>query len=332
MRESRKQRTEVPPTIAARLQFHSDRTCCVCRVPGKPTQIHHLDGNPANHAPSNLALLCLDCHNATLVQGGFGRKLDTDQIVLYRDDWYQRVGRRRVESEPHKAPLTDTADGDMQMALSLAEVYREAKRYDSLALHYHGLANHELRDKYIELALQDDPSDSSVVFFRTLQGKHHLIPKGTVKRLLAFHTKHKNWLDRGRVYKALGMKREAARDYIKGLADALLTRRNTFSTAFYVKEFVEDGLLDDLFMLAYQEAERKKDLWWQVRALEELGWYKERDELVLKHKRSILRKKEPLLLQLLARVTGDTKTYVAVEKSMIEPPAEQKKRRRPTNT
>jgi len=74
-RRPKKERTEIPRGVAARIQFLSDRTCCVCRTPDKPIQIHHLDEKPSNHTEENLALLCLDCHDKTMIRGGFGRKL-----------------------------------------------------------------------------------------------------------------------------------------------------------------------------------------------------------------------------------------------------------------
>ena len=91
-----KQRTGIPPDVAADVLFRSDRMCCVCRNRGRPVQIHQLDENPSNHSPDNLAVLCFDCHRDTQVKGGFDRKLEAQQIVLYRNDWYDHVGRRRA--------------------------------------------------------------------------------------------------------------------------------------------------------------------------------------------------------------------------------------------
>lgn len=90
-----KTRTPIPGEIAATLLFRSDRTCCICREPGKPTQIHHIDEDPSNNDPNNLSVLCFHCHENTQIRGGFGRKLDARQIVQYRDDWFTRVQKRR---------------------------------------------------------------------------------------------------------------------------------------------------------------------------------------------------------------------------------------------
>jgi hypothetical protein len=65
-------------------------------VKGKPFQIHHIDENPANNEFRNLAVLCLECHNETQIRGGFGRKLNADQIILYRDDWLIQVAKTRA--------------------------------------------------------------------------------------------------------------------------------------------------------------------------------------------------------------------------------------------
>ena len=94
-----KKRNQIPPEIAARVLFASDRTCCVCRNQGKPIQIHHIDEKPNNNSPKNLAILCFDCHRETQIRGGFDRKLDGNQIILYLEDWLRIVAQRRATYE-----------------------------------------------------------------------------------------------------------------------------------------------------------------------------------------------------------------------------------------
>lgn len=90
-----KARTPIPEDVAAAVKFAADRTCCICRERGRAVQIHHIDENPTNHAATNLAVLCLLCHNDTQVRGGFGRALRAPDVIIARDDWLETVARRR---------------------------------------------------------------------------------------------------------------------------------------------------------------------------------------------------------------------------------------------
>ncbi len=45
-------------------------------------------------------MLCLDCHNETLVEGGFGRTLTPSLVRKYRDEWLimvQMIRSRQAE-------------------------------------------------------------------------------------------------------------------------------------------------------------------------------------------------------------------------------------------
>ncbi len=94
-----KTRTPVPEDIAARVLYLHDHTCCVCQVRGRLVQIHHLDEDPSNHDPDDLAVLCLECHNQTQIKGGFAKKLREVEIREYRDSWLNRVAQRRERAD-----------------------------------------------------------------------------------------------------------------------------------------------------------------------------------------------------------------------------------------
>src|SRR5215468_4347099 len=96
---ARKDRTPVPEDVRTLLMFRSDRTCCVCRERGQPIQIHHIDEDPGNNNPTNLAVLCLHCHNETQIRGGFGRRLDAAEVKVFRDEWDLRVEQRRETAD-----------------------------------------------------------------------------------------------------------------------------------------------------------------------------------------------------------------------------------------
>jgi hypothetical protein len=185
---SSKNRTTIPVDVAARVLFLADRTCCVCRTRGKPVQIHHIDENPTNHEPRNLAVLCFDCHRDTQIRGGFDRKLDGEQIILYRDDWHRQVSANRVVTENDWIARGSDPSQSIEIATALAEIYRENGELGLLASHYHRIGNKELRDKYIELALQDTDDDFSVINLRSLQGRLDLIPPEVISREIQKYT------------------------------------------------------------------------------------------------------------------------------------------------
>ena len=88
MEKTKKTRIQIPNDISNEVLKLSDMTCCVCRDRKKYVQIHHIDENPANNTIDNLAVLCLQCHTNTM-KGGFGKILNKDLIIRYRDEWYQ---------------------------------------------------------------------------------------------------------------------------------------------------------------------------------------------------------------------------------------------------
>lgn len=82
--------------------FQNDHTCCICREKGKDVQIHHII-NRNNNNPSNLAVLCLDCHSRVTGSRGLGKKFTELEIKHYKKDWEFRVKRRRgLIFEPYK--------------------------------------------------------------------------------------------------------------------------------------------------------------------------------------------------------------------------------------
>jgi hypothetical protein len=96
---TKKNRVPIPPEIAAEVLFASHSTCCKCNQPGKRVQLHHIDSDPANNVPENLAVLCFGCHDETLIRGGFARTLDAAQVRRYREDWTKRVRQRRCDAD-----------------------------------------------------------------------------------------------------------------------------------------------------------------------------------------------------------------------------------------
>jgi hypothetical protein len=90
----KKKRIPISPELEAKVMFASDRTCCVCRLEKQKVQIHHIDENPSNNDFDNLAVMCINCHNDTLITGGFIRKLTPDLVRRYNSSWRDIVKLR----------------------------------------------------------------------------------------------------------------------------------------------------------------------------------------------------------------------------------------------
>jgi len=203
----------------------------------------------------------------------------------------------------------------LAISTSLAEIYRDNKEYELLAIHYNAIGNSELRDKYIELVLAGTPSDSSICFLRGLQDRPDLIPDDVLQRVLDRYAQDEDFTQRGRLLARVGRTRDAAIDYIRGIIRSL-EDDNLFSAAYYIKELSENGLVDDLFILALKRAEEQHDLWWQVRTLQELEWHDELNQFVISHKDEIEASDNPELQRLLAEAIGDVRKDFELRKEI----------------
>lgn len=150
----KKKRVPIPEDPKDNILFLSDRTCCVCRVRGKRVQIHHIDEDPSNNDPENLAVLCFDCHDQTQITGGVGRGLTAGQVIRYRDDWLKQVAAKRaVKTGKTTEPAFDAeqlrSNMEQQFAKQIAanNLFTEAKQ--AMAYYNWGLA-----EELIQKALQ----------------------------------------------------------------------------------------------------------------------------------------------------------------------------------
>lgn len=128
-----KERSPIPDEIAAEILFLTDRTCCKCNIRGKGVQIHHIDENPTNHLIDNLAPLCLDCHNETMIKGGFTRQLNASQVKMYRTDWIFRVRTRREKAD--ELASIEAVTGIRQNKIETSIHYKSIEDTD-LLVHY----------------------------------------------------------------------------------------------------------------------------------------------------------------------------------------------------
>jgi hypothetical protein len=300
-----KKKADIPVDLAARALFKADRTCCVCRVAGKPVQLHHIDEDPTHNAERNLAVLCLDCHTDTMVRGGFHRKLDADQVILYRDDWEQIVAQRRAAVDAQAASVGTERLAELKSLTTTLDILKERKQYWLLAIQYNALGNTDLRDKYIELTLQEQRDDDTLIFLRSMQDRQDLIPRDVIKREISRREKYKDWSQLARLYDKIGDYKNAVQFYCKSIIQDL-EEDNVFAAAFYLKELCGTVPSRQLFEEAYRRSTEKGDLWWQIRALQELGWKDELRRVLMSHRTEIEQSGNSLLRQELYSAAGET--------------------------
>lgn len=309
---TKKRRVPIPKSLAARVMFDSDRCCCICRERGKSVQIHHIDEDPSNNAYSNLSALCFDCHELTQISGGFGRKLDADQVTLYRDDWHAYI----LDQRRAAIAITDRASAvseSLELATSLADIFRENEEWVQLATHYHSVGNTELRDKYITKCLEDPHLDGVThIYLRGLQRRGELVPDSVANQVLDRLSEVEDWAQRARALQNLGRYKESVVDYMKSVAHDL-EKGNAFSAAYYLKELSEKRLFEELFLstLDYED-----DLWWQYRALQELGWRDECRKFCIENEARIREEGNPFLMVQLELAVGDIAAFKARRKRL----------------
>lgn len=95
----RKLRIEIPDRISSELLFLNRHRCCICHMPRKAVQIHHIDENPANNDMRNLAVLCVDCHSIVSGNQGFGKNYSRKEISLFKKHWEEQCTTWRQDFE-----------------------------------------------------------------------------------------------------------------------------------------------------------------------------------------------------------------------------------------
>lgn len=86
-------RPAIPLNTVRQILFKNRYVCCVCREPGNPIILHHIDPwhKSKSHADSNLAVLCLNHHNAAHSTSSLSLNLTGDKIKDSKSRWESEV-------------------------------------------------------------------------------------------------------------------------------------------------------------------------------------------------------------------------------------------------
>ena len=115
-------RTPIPGETAREVLRRSAFTCCICRKPGLPVVLHHIDKweKSHSHAPENLCVLCLNHHGEAHTHHELSRNLTPQMLTAAQKEWMACVAAR----------------GDAQKEEALQNVRQYQGRWDYFNLSY----------------------------------------------------------------------------------------------------------------------------------------------------------------------------------------------------
>jgi hypothetical protein len=209
----------------------------------------------------------------------------------------------------------ESGTNEIATMASIIDDLKDRAEFELLAMFYNQIGNKELRDKYIEKALTKTKNHGTIIFLRAMQEKANLIEPEVVEAEIIRLKNNKDWTQLGRLFVDIGNWSEAAKYYCQGIIKSI-EEGNPFSAAFYLKEATEEKIHEKLFREALKVANKKGNLWLQIRALQELGWDTELDALLKKHATKIRKSGDPMLLALLYKSLNDEKNLVETRKQI----------------
>lgn len=148
------QRRRIPSAVEDEVLFRADHTCCICHVPGKDVQLHHIDGNPRNNSADNIAVLCLDCHSKVTGPRGLGKSYRPGELRRYNRAWERQVQERRRVHHPslrHQKELLSHIDIIVCETLAVSDRNARAKELLDLLYELHlWRGGHELDARIVD--------------------------------------------------------------------------------------------------------------------------------------------------------------------------------------
>lgn len=144
--------------------FESDRTCCVCRIENRATQIHHIDSDPSNNNFENLAVVCLDHHSEAHSKNAFARNLTPDLLRKYNQSWREII-RQRLSPASDSAKLELTSEALLEISLDC----------HSWKVRFMRIAQHELKSGAAQDGFVDVWDSMEAHWLPTPNGKNYAL-------------------------------------------------------------------------------------------------------------------------------------------------------------
>ena len=101
-----KRKEDISTKLVNIVLYKSARTCCVCRIPGNPVEIHHINFNSSNNVESNLVAICRNCHDEAHRPHTMSRSLSPGRLKDTKKKWEKEVEIRSSVAMTSKANLS----------------------------------------------------------------------------------------------------------------------------------------------------------------------------------------------------------------------------------
>lgn len=114
-------RVRIPPSLRRIIETRSAGVCCVCRRIDVGTNIHHIDHDPSNNKSENLALICIQDHDAHHRPKAYHlcHRLSADELRRHKSEWEDFVAKARSDPPRVLATVNSFGSADSLHAVRL---------------------------------------------------------------------------------------------------------------------------------------------------------------------------------------------------------------------
>jgi hypothetical protein len=113
--------------------------CCVCKARGAGINFHHIDHDPSNNDPSNIAILCVEDHDVHHRPKAYRKSkhtdLGADKIRAYKEEWEAFVADAKKDHPQSIAVIN--AYGTVDEIHSVRLIFQKVDGKIVLERHYH---------------------------------------------------------------------------------------------------------------------------------------------------------------------------------------------------
>lgn len=152
-------RIAVPEKLRLETLAKCNNRCCVCQIPF--VVLHHIDENPSNNDPDNLAPLCPNCHSQAHSVSHLVTNLTVERIKLLRNIWYEYCERRKEGA--NVSPNAILKVKNFVRSVGFAQ-YGWAKTFSGIDPRYSGLNV----DQIIESVFSTTNRDDIITYLETM--------------------------------------------------------------------------------------------------------------------------------------------------------------------